>query len=135
MKASFRWICGRRKSYSQIQPSERTEGEFSRIPMVGAQPAELGARKSTRLLQKRGRVLVHDLPGTNLLPRIQTAIEREGDVVVVSLAGTTVAGKGVAKDQAGEEERAAAYKEETTEGEEDENETPKATAHGMTHAR
>ena len=141
MKASFRWICCSRKSYVQILPSEESEEEFPISSMVGAQPEELGGRRSTRLLQKRGRVLVHDLPGTNLLPRIQTAVEREGDVIVVSLAGTSAAGPGTAPDPEEEEvvadevEADAGVEEETEEEEEDEEDNPMAPSTRLKYNR
>ena len=125
MRASFRWICGRRRSFARIQPSEVSEVESPSFSMVGSQPEDLGGRRSTRLIQKRGRILVHSLPpepGTNLLPRLQSTVDREGEIIVVSLPETSSAGAGLTQDPEGEEVLVNEDQEEESEEDEEDRE-------------
>ena len=52
--------------------------------MVGSQKGGTLARKSTRLEKKRGKVLIHDLPSTNLGSKIHSASGSKEYLVVVT---------------------------------------------------
>ena len=51
--------------------------------MIGLQKGGTSSRKSVQLELKRGKVLVHDLPGMNLGSKIHSALGLDEDVVVV----------------------------------------------------
>ena len=52
--------------------------------MVGSQKGGTSARKFAQLEKKRGKVLIHDLPGSNLGLKIYFALGLEEDLVVVT---------------------------------------------------
>ena len=57
--------------------------------MRGSQQIGTSQRRSTRLKEKRGDVIVQDLPGINLNERWRTSSTLEGDVIVLSLEEPT----------------------------------------------
>ena len=59
--------------------------------MVGSQKRRISSRKSTRLEKKRRKVLMHDLPDTNLGSKIHSALGSKEDLVVVTQEKESIA--------------------------------------------